>query len=114
MNNIKQLSEDLFKLSPEQENAFNAEWVEKIKDYLKTKSPIIRLRVDNSRSYVGGSITLKTHLVDAVVVEGDEFKAYELKELEGTGVYVNYVLQCTTPQINNVVRMLNNIKKEIK
>lgn len=71
MTNIKQLSEDLFKLSPEQENAFNTEWVEKIKDYLKTKSPIIRLRVDNSRSYVGGSITLKTHLVDAVVVEGE-------------------------------------------
>ena len=57
---------------------------------------------------------MNTIRIFGVVVEGDEFKAYELKELEGSGVYVNYVLQCTTAQINNVVRMLNNIKKEIK
>ena len=57
---------------------------------------------------------MNTIKIFGVVVEGDEFKAYELKELEGTGMYVNYVLQCTTAQINNVVRMLNNIKKEIK
>lgn len=57
---------------------------------------------------------MNTVKIFGVVVEGDEFKAYELNELEGTGVYVNYVLQCTTPQINNVVRMLNNVKKEIK
>lgn len=57
---------------------------------------------------------MNTVKIFGVVFEGEEFKAYELNELEGTGVYVNYVLQCTTPQINNVVRMLNNIKKEIK
>ena len=57
---------------------------------------------------------MNTVKIFGVVFEGEEFKAYELKELKGTGVYVNYVLQCTTPQINNIVRMLNNIKKEIK
>ena len=57
---------------------------------------------------------MNTVKIFGVVFEGEEFKAYELKELEETGVYVNYVLQCTPPQINNVVRMLNNIKKEIK
>ena len=57
---------------------------------------------------------MNTNKIFGVVFEGDEFKAYELKELEGTGVYVNYVLQCTTVQINNVVRMLNNIKKTIE
>ena len=57
---------------------------------------------------------MNTVKIFGVVVEGDVFKAYELSELEGSGVYVNYVLQCTTAQINNVVRMLNNIKKEIK
>lgn len=57
---------------------------------------------------------MNTVKIFGVVFEGDVFKAYELSELEGSGIYVNYVLQCTTPQINNVVRMLNNIKKEIK
>ena len=57
---------------------------------------------------------MNTVKIFGVVFEGEEFKAYELKELEGIGVYVNYVLQCTIPQINNIVRMLNNIKKEIK
>lgn len=57
---------------------------------------------------------MNTIKIFGVVLESDEFKAYELKELEGSGVYVNYVLQCTTAQINNIVRMLNNIKKEIK
>ena len=57
---------------------------------------------------------MNTVKIFGVVFEGEEFKAYELKGLEGTGMYINYVLQCTTPQINNVVRMLNNIKKEIK
>ena len=57
---------------------------------------------------------MNTVKIFGVVVEGDVFKAYELSELEGSGVYVNYVLQCTTAQINNVVRMLNNIKKAIK
>ena len=57
---------------------------------------------------------MNTVKIFGVVFEGDVFKAYELGELEGSGIYVNYVLQCTTPQINNVVRMLNNIKKEIK
>ena len=57
---------------------------------------------------------MNTVKIFGVVVEGDEFKAYELKELEGTGMYVNYVLQCTIPQVNNIVRMLNNIKKAIK
>lgn len=56
---------------------------------------------------------MNTVKIFGVVLEGDNFKAYELKELEGTGMYVNYVLQCTTAQINNVVRMLNNIKKSI-
>ena len=57
---------------------------------------------------------MNTIRIFGIVVEGEEFKAYELSELEGSGIYVNYVLQCTTAQINNVVRMLNNIKKEIK
>lgn len=54
---------------------------------------------------------MNTIRIFGVVVEGDEFKAYELKELEGTGVYVVYVLQCTIPQVNNIIRMLNEIKK---
>lgn len=56
---------------------------------------------------------MNTVKIFGVVLEGDNFKAYELKELEGTGMYVNYVLQCTTAQSNNIVRMLNNIKKTI-
>lgn len=55
---------------------------------------------------------MNTNKIFGVVLEGD-FKVYELKELEGSGIYVNYVVQCTTAQINNVVRMLNNIKKTI-
>ena len=54
---------------------------------------------------------MNTNKIFGIVLEGDEFKAYELKELEGSGIYVNYVIQCTTAQINYVVRMLNNIKK---
>lgn len=57
---------------------------------------------------------MNTNKIFGVVIEGDVFKAYELSELEGSGIYVNYVLQCTTPQINNIVRMLNNIKKTIE
>jgi len=56
---------------------------------------------------------MNTNKIFGVVLEGEDFKAYELKELEGSGIYVNYVIQCTTAQINNVVRMLNNIKKTI-
>lgn len=57
---------------------------------------------------------MNTVKVFGIVLEGELFKSYELKELEGSGVYVNYVLQCTTPQINNIVRMLNEIKKVVK
>lgn len=57
---------------------------------------------------------MNTNKIFGVVIEGDVFKAYELSELKGSGIYVNYVLQCTTPQINNIVRMLNNIKKTIE
>ena len=57
---------------------------------------------------------MNTVKIFGVVLEGDNFKAYELKELEGTGMYVNYVLQCTTVQVNNIVRMLNEIKKQVK
>ena len=57
---------------------------------------------------------MNTVKIFGVVLEGDNFKAYELKELEGTGMYVNYVLQCTTIQVNNIVRMLNEIKKQVK
>lgn len=57
---------------------------------------------------------MNTVKIFGVVLEGDNFKAYELKELEGSGIYVNYVLQCTTAQVNNVVRMLNEIKKMIE
>jgi hypothetical protein len=57
---------------------------------------------------------MNTVKVFGVVLEGDNFKAYDLKILEGSGVYVNYVLQCTTPQINNIVRMLNEIKKVVE
>ena len=56
---------------------------------------------------------MNTNKIFGIVLEGDDFKAYELKELEGSGIYMNYVIQCTTAQINNVVRMLNNIKKTI-
>ncbi|MBR3229811.1 MAG: hypothetical protein IKF91_03180 [Bacilli bacterium] len=56
---------------------------------------------------------MNTNKIFGIVLEGEAFKAYELKELEGSGIYVNYVIQCTTAQINNVVRMLNNIKKSI-
>lgn len=56
---------------------------------------------------------MNTNKIFGIVFEGEAFKAYELKELEGSGIYVNYVIQCTTAQINNVVRMLNNIKKSI-
>ncbi|MBQ6220696.1 MAG: hypothetical protein IJJ47_13270 [Methanosphaera sp.] len=57
---------------------------------------------------------MNTNKIFGIVIEGDNFKAYELKELEGSGIYVNYVLQCTTAQVNNVVRMLNEIKKTIE
>ena len=57
---------------------------------------------------------MNTVKIFGIVLEGELFKSYELKELEGSGVYVNYVLQCTIPQINNVVRMLNDIKKVVK
>ena len=57
---------------------------------------------------------MNTVKIFGVVLEGDNFNAYELKELEGTGMYVNYVLQCTTIQVNNIVRMLNEIKKQVK
>ena len=57
---------------------------------------------------------MNTVKVFGIVLEGELFKSYELKELEGSGVYVNYVLQCTTPQINNIVRMLNEIKKVVE
>ena len=57
---------------------------------------------------------MNTVKIFGIVLEGADFKAYELNELEGSGIYVNYVLQCTTAQINNVVRMLNNIKKSIE
>ena len=56
---------------------------------------------------------MNTVKIFGIVVEGDDFKTYELKELEGSGIYVSYIIQCTTAQINNVVRMLNNIKKSI-
>lgn len=49
-----------------------------------------------------------------IVLEDGIYKSYELAELEGSGVYVNYVLQCTKVQINTVVQMLNNITKIIK
>lgn len=56
---------------------------------------------------------MNTVKIFGVVFEGNDFKAYELNELEGSGIYVNYVIQCTTAQINNIIRMLNNIKKSI-
>lgn len=49
-----------------------------------------------------------------IVLEDGVYKSYELSELEGTGVYVNYVLQCTKVQINTIVKMLNDITKVIK
>lgn len=56
---------------------------------------------------------MNTNKIFGVVLEGDDFKAYELKELESSGIYVNYIIQCTMVQVNNIVRMLNNIKKTI-
>ena len=49
-----------------------------------------------------------------IVLEDDIFKTYELKELEGSGVYVHYILQCTTAQINTILKQLNDIKKIVK
>ena len=57
---------------------------------------------------------MNTNKVFGVVLEDGVFKAYELKDLEGSGVYVTHVMMCTTAQINNVVRMLNNVNKEVK
>ena len=57
---------------------------------------------------------MNTNKIFGIVVEGEEFKAYELSELEGSGMYVNYVMMCTVAQINNVIRMLNNVMKEAK
>jgi hypothetical protein len=54
---------------------------------------------------------MNTVKIFGVVFDGEMFKSYELKELDGSGMSASYVLQCTTPQINNVVRMLNNIVK---
>lgn len=57
---------------------------------------------------------MNTEKIFGVVLEDGVFKSYELKELEGSGIVVNYVIMCTVAQINNVVRMLNNIMKEVK
>ena len=57
---------------------------------------------------------MNTVKVFGIVLEGESFKAYDLKILEGSGMNISYVLQCTTPQINNVVRMLNDIKKVVE
>ena len=54
---------------------------------------------------------MNTVKVFGIVFDGDNFKSYELNELDGSGMNISYVLQCTTAQINNVVRMLNNIVK---
>lgn len=56
---------------------------------------------------------MKTTKIFGVVFEGEQFKAYELSELEGSGVTVQYVIQSTTLQINSVVKMLNDIKKQV-
>ena len=53
-------------------------------------------------------------IIFGIVLEDGQFKAYQLSELEGTDVYISYVIMCTIAQINNVVRMLNNVKKEAK
>ena len=57
---------------------------------------------------------MNTEKIFGVVLEDGVFKSYELRELEGSGVVVNYVIMCSVAQINNVVRMLNNIMKEVK
>ena len=57
---------------------------------------------------------MNTNKIFGVVVEDGIFKSYELKELEGSGIAVAYVIMCTVAQINNVVRMLNNVNKETK
>ena len=57
---------------------------------------------------------MNTVKIFGIVLEGQSFKAYDLKILEGSGMNISYVLQCTTPQINNVVRMLNDIKKVVE
>lgn len=57
---------------------------------------------------------MNTIKIFGIVLEDKTYKAYELKELEGSGVYVNYILQCTTPQVNTVLQMLNNIMKIVK
>lgn len=57
---------------------------------------------------------MNTNKIFGIVLEDKIYKAYELKELEGSGIFVSYVIQCTTAQINTVVQMLNNITKAMK
>ena len=57
---------------------------------------------------------MNTVKIFGIVLEDGVYKSYELSELEGSGVYVYYILQCTTVQINTVLKQLNNIKKIIK
>ena len=54
---------------------------------------------------------MNTNKIFGIVLEDGFYKAYELFSLEGTGVKAHYIIQCTTAQINNVVRMLNNIEE---
>ncbi len=56
---------------------------------------------------------MNTVKIFGIVLEDGVYKSYELSELEGSGVYVNYVIQCTTVQANTVVKMLNNVNKAL-
>lgn len=49
-----------------------------------------------------------------IVFDGEEFKYYELDELKDSGMYIHYIMQCDTPQIKMVVKMLNNVHMVVK
>ena len=70
--------------------------------------------MDKRKKTKQGDKKMNTEKIFGVVLEDGVFKSYELRELEGSGVVVNYVIMCSVAQINNVVRMLNNIMKEVK
>lgn len=77
----------------------------------KTDSCIITI-VNETKTK--GDKKMNTNKIFGIVLENDVYKSYELFSLEGTGVKACYIIQCTTAQINNVVRILNNINKEVK
>ena len=80
----------------------------------KNKETCIIIIVNETKIKNKGDKKMNTNKIFGIVLEDDVYKSYELFSLEGTGVKACYIIQCTTAQINNIVRMLNNINKEVK